>query len=171
MSTDDILFHEVQHVRSPLFAFLMLPGAAALIGMFGFGMIRQLGFGIPFGGDPMPDAQLWIMGPAMMLLGCFLVFLLIFMRLIVTVRRDGIHIRYVPFVRRIIHFTDIERCEAKTYSPFKEYGGGGIRGGKNRRAYNVRGNRGVMLHFKDGTTLLIGSWKATELADAIKSMI
>jgi hypothetical protein len=149
----------------------MLPGAAALITLFSFGMIRQLGFGIPFGGDPMPDTVLRIVGPFMMLLGCALAYLFIFMRLVVTVRRDGLYIRYVPFVRRIIHFTEIERCEARTYSPFKEYGGWGIRGGKKRRAYNVRGNRGVMLHFKNGTSLLIGSWRANELADAIKSMM
>ena len=185
MSGNGVLFHEIQEFRRLWFALLILPGAAALVGIFGFGMYRQLGrgipfgftmyrqfgMGVPFGSDPMPDSLLWILGPIMILIGFSLIFLFLSMRLIVMVKKQGLFIRYVPFVNRRISFTDIQRCYAKTYNALREYGGWGIRGGKKRRAYNVRGNRGVMLHFKDGTSLLIGSQKADELADAITRMI
>lgn len=171
MSGDDVLFHEVQEFRRLWFALLILPGSAALAGIFIIGMYRQIGRGIPFGSDPMPDLLLWILGPFMIMLGCFLIYIFITMRLMVTVKEEGLYIRYVPFVKRRIAFGDIERCEARTYSPLREYGGWGIRGGKTRRAYNVRGNRGVMLFFKNGSSLLIGSQRADELAAAIARML
>ena len=166
-----MLFHEVQGFRRLWMALLIVPGAVALIAVFAFAMMRQLGGGIPFGGDPMPDLLLRILGPFMILLGCFLIFIFLCMRLVVTVNREGLHIRYVPFVKRRIMFTDIAGCEARTYSPLRDYGGWGIRRGKKGRAYNVRGNRGVLLSFKDGTSLLIGSQRADELADAITRMM
>ena len=171
MSDRAVLFHEVQEFRRLWLAFLFFPGSAALIGLFGFGMYRQLGRGIPFGSDPMPNSLLRVLGPFMILLGCFLIFMFLCMRLIVTVKREGLYIRYVPFVNRRISFGDIERCEARTYNPLREYGGWGIRGGKKRRAYSVRGNRGVVLRFRNGSSLLIGSQKADELAAAIAQMM
>jgi hypothetical protein len=171
MSPGNVQFHEVQEFRRLWMAFLILPGAVALIAVFVFAILRQLGGGIPFGSDPMPGLLLWILGPFMILLGCFLIFIFLCMRLVVTVNREGLYIRYVPFVKRRISFTDIAGCEAKTYSPLRDYGGWGIRRGKKGRAYNVRGNRGVVLNFKDGTSLLIGSQRAEELADAILRMM
>jgi hypothetical protein len=171
MSPGHVLFHEVQEFRRLWIAFPILPGAAALIAVFVFAMLRQLGGDIPFGSDPMPDLLLWILGSFMILLGCFLIFIFLCMRLVVTVNRKGLHMRYVPFVKRRISFMDIAGCEAKTYSPLRDYGGWGIRRGKKGRAYNVRGNRGVVLSFKDGTNLLIGSQKADELAGVILRMM
>lgn len=166
-----VLFHEVQEFRRLWFAFLILPGSLTLIVLFAFGMYRQLGMGIPFGSDPMPDGVLWFIGPFMILLGCFLIFIFLSMRLITTVQGDGVYLRYVPFVNRIITFRDIVKCEARTYHPLRDYGGWGIRGGRKRRAYNVRGNRGVQLGFRDGSSLLIGSQRAEELERAILKMM
>jgi len=39
------------------------------------------------------------------------------------------------------------------------------------RAYNMSGNQGVQLVFKNGKKLLIGSQKADELAEAIRSIM
>jgi TATA-box binding protein (TBP) (component of TFIID and TFIIIB) len=39
------------------------------------------------------------------------------------------------------------------------------------KAYNVSGNKGVQLVFKNGKKLLIGSQKADELAKAIESVM
>jgi hypothetical protein len=167
----NVLFHEVQEFRRLWSAFLIFPGSLALIVIFAFGMYRQLGRGVPFGSDPMPDGVLWFLGPFMILLGCFLIFIFLSMRLVTTVRGDGVYLRYVPFVDRFIDFRDIVKCEARTYHPFREYGGWGIRGGRRRRAYNVRGNRGVQLTFRDGSSLLIGSQRAEELERAILQMM
>jgi hypothetical protein len=166
----DVFFYETQSLRSLWFAVLVYPGTATMIALFGFAMHRQLGRGIPFGQNPMPDSLLWILGPFMILLGVFLLTLFHLMRLETSVRRDGLHIRYVPIVDRLIGYDTIEDIRACVYRPIRDYGGWGIRRGKRGRAYNVRGNRGVELRFTDGSTLMIGSQRADELASAIKGM-
>ena len=61
---------------------------------------------------------------------------------------------------------------AREYKPLREYGGWGIRCSLKRgKAYNVSGNKGVQLVFKNGKQLLIGSQKAEALEEAIRSII
>jgi hypothetical protein len=91
--------------------------------------------------------------------------LLWFARMETEVRDDALYVRFFPFHRapRRYAWADIARCEARTYRPLAEYGGWGLRMG----AYNVSGDRGAQLRFRDGEALLIGSQRADELAAAI----
>lgn len=90
------------------------------------------------------------------------------MSLTVEVRPDLLRLRFAPFRTREIRYADIRGCQALTYRPIRDYGGWGIRwGGPGKWAYNVSGNRGVLLSLADGSTLLIGSRRADELASAI----
>ena len=59
----------------------------------------------------------------------------------------------------------------RTYSPMREYGGWGIRFGKSGKAYNIKGDEGLQLVFKNGKRLLIGSQKSQELAQAVDSIM
>lgn len=93
--------------------------------------------------------------------------LLFWMRLTVEVRDDGIHVRFPPFVRRVIAYGEIASYEPRTYRPLREFGGWGLRWGLGGQAYNVKGNKGVQLVFVNGKRLLIGSQRAEELAAAI----
>jgi hypothetical protein len=170
-SSGDMLFHEVQRVRSRWWTVPVYPGALFLIGYFGAALYRQLGRGLPLGREPMPDTVLWALGPCMILVGVFLVFLCMTMRLVTTVRRDGLHIRYVPFLKRQLEIRSIERCEACRYRPVRDYGGWGIRGSRRHRAYNVWGRGGVLLSFRNGSTLMIGSQRADELAREIGTLM
>ena len=52
---------------------------------------------------------------------------------------------------------------------FYDYGGWGIRRGRRGWAYNVSGNRGVLLQLENEKTLLIGSQRPDELAAAIEA--
>lgn len=100
--------------------------------------------------------------------GIGLPFFFLYMKLIVTVTDKAVEVYFRPLTRRTIPLTDIARAEARTYSPVREYGGWGIRGAIGRkRAYNVSGNEGVELALVDGSTLMIGSQNAGELAQAI----
>jgi len=95
-------------------------------------------------------------------------------RLETEVRADGLYVRYFPFHRRFRRFEaeDLSECFARKYRPILEYGGWGIKGGwKGGRAYNVSGNEGVQLVFKNGKRLLIGSKEANELEAAIRSVM
>ena len=92
------------------------------------------------------------------------------------VRSDALYIRYFPFHIDYKKFAkeDSSECYVRTYKPIREYGGWGIRYSfrKGRgKAYNLSGNKGVQLVFKNGKKLLIGSKKQDELAQAINSIM
>jgi hypothetical protein len=84
---------------------------------------------------------------------------------------NAIYIRFFPFHASWICFpiTDIASYSNVKYHPLLEYGGWGIRFGLQGKAYNVSGNRGIRLFFKNGKKLLIGSQDPDRFESAIKS--
>ena len=163
--TDEVAFFEEQKIRHVWWVMLLIYGVAALMW---YGFIQQIILGQPFGTNPGPDWLIWLFW---ILFGIGLPLLFYNMTLIVEVCNDHLLIRYVPFVNRQIPFTEIRGLEARTYQPIKDYGGWGIRGWGNRRAYNVRGNQGVELELENGQMIMIGSQKPQELALAIASKL
>jgi len=131
-----------------------------------YGLIQQVILGIPFGNNPAPDAILVIIA---VIFGLILPLFLYKTNLTIEVHSDGLYIRFFPFHLSFhkIATEYIKEFKARSYSPLKEYGGWGIRYGRNGKAYNVSGNRGVQLHLSDGKQLLIGSQKPDELCEAL----
>jgi hypothetical protein len=157
-------FRETQRFTQP---WLVLLIAAVVIGIWVM-FVVQIVLGRPVGDNPAPDWAMWL------LLAVFgVAFPLFFasLRLEVEVRPEGLHLRFVPFVRRTIPWGEIASAEARTYRPLAEYGGWGIRGFASNRAYNVRGTRGVQLVLADGKRLLLGSQRADELEAAIRARL
>lgn len=153
---NNVIFREVQ--RFGLWCYLLLVcviGFSAVITLFAVppeqSVIRILGIGLP------------------------ILFLVLFLtlKLETKVRSDGLYVRFFPFHIRYKKFgaADLERYYARTYKPMLEYGGWGIRFGKNGRAYNANGNKGVQLVLKNGKRLLIGSQMPDELVEAISSIM
>ena len=94
-----------------------------------------------------------------------------FLKLETQVRPDGLYVRFVPFHIKFKKFgaDDLRQYYARKYRPIWEYGGWGIRCSfRNGRAYNVSGNKGLQLVFKDGKRLLIGSQTPEDLEQAIR---
>jgi hypothetical protein len=87
-------------------------------------------------------------------------------RMKTTVTPEGVTVSY-GFLSTRVALSDIARAQAVVYRPIRDYGGWGIRGFGNRRAWNVRGDRGVLLVRRDGSTLLIGSQRPRELLSAL----
>jgi hypothetical protein len=86
------------------------------------------------------------------------------------VRDEDVRLRFhLMWPTKAIPLKDIVSCEARTYKPVGEYGGWGVKGRKNNRAFNVSGNRGVQLVLAGGQRILIGSQKADDLAAAIQT--
>jgi hypothetical protein len=105
-----------------------------------------------------------------LVIGVGLILLFHVLELTVTVRPSEFDIRFRPLTRRRIPHAAVRSCEARTYRPLREYGGWGVRRGwKGGWAYNVRGNRGVQLVLEDGSSILVGSQRADDLAAAIQS--
>lgn len=88
--------------------------------------------------------------------------------------KDGLYVRFFPFYMKFKRFAfeDISEYYARKYRPIWEYGGWGIRYTfRNGKAYNIRGNKGLQIVFKNGKKLLIGSQNPQELAEAIDSIV
>jgi hypothetical protein len=76
---------------------------------------------------------------------------------------------WIPTYRRVILIGTIQRLEVVNYRPIADYGGWGIRQGRDGvRVLNARGNRGVRIDLTDGTKLLIGSQQPEDLARALE---
>lgn len=157
-----ITFREVQRFRQWWLWLIIL----AVPGVCLYGVIQQIVFDKPFGDDPLSDGGLLAVT---VIFGGGLPLLFYAVNLTVEVRRDGLYLRYFPFHLRFhrIPFDTIARARARIYSPLREFGGWGIRWGKEGKAYSVSGDRGVQIEFKNGKKLLIGSRRAEELALAL----
>jgi hypothetical protein len=97
-----------------------------------------------------------------------------FLKLKTRIEENGIFVRFFPFHWKeiFIAWDQLEACSVRTYSPLGEFGGWGIKYGLGGagKAYNVSGNQGLQLYFKDGSRLLIGTKKPQEIQDIINKM-
>ena len=157
-------FREVQRLGGMWWVTLIVFG----VGVFAWvGFVLQIVLGRPFGTKPAPDWAMWLLW---LLFGIGLPVLWNISKLVVEVTDDYIFVQYVPFVTTTISYTDIKGYEARSYRPIREYGGWGIRWAPGkRRAYNVRGNKGVELELLSGQRIMIGSQRPEELVHAIDS--
>lgn len=164
-------FHEEQQFRQPWLWLLLLATTITIGGIFIYGMYIQLYLGLPWGDSPMSDSMLVIVSALSISLTAGLTLLFLKLKLITEVNSAGIHIRFYPLTSKTIRLDDITSCKARTYKPIREYGGWGIRIGRNGKAYNVYGNRGVQLEFADALPMLIGSQRSEDLADTINGYV
>jgi enoyl-CoA hydratase/carnithine racemase len=164
-------FVEIQRFGQVWLWILLIAIAVITIGNLGFGMYRELILGKPFShGEFLPDGtwlMIWIIGVGATIGPIALVW---FARLVTHVGQRRLSVRFVPFHRRPkrIELSDAVSVEAVTYSALRDYGGYGIRSTRHGRAYNVGGNKGVRITFRNGEHLLIGSQRADELASAVE---
>ena len=96
------------------------------------------------------------------------------MRLITRITQEGIYVRFIPFhfKEKFFPWDTIKASYVRTYSPLKEYGGWGIKYGFNGQGlvYNVVGNVGLQLQFKEGEAVLIGTQKGEEIKQVLADM-
>lgn len=163
MAAQQILFREKQNFRQ-IWLWVVLLGVASI---FWAGFVSQVLLGNSFGNKPASDVQLVVL---FLLIG--LGFPLFFYRMTMTtvVQPGELQVRFWPFILRPerIPLHTLRNYERITYKPIRDYGGWGIRWGMKGKAYNMSGNEGVLLHFYNQESLLIGSQKAGELFEAIR---
>lgn len=160
---NNIIYHEIQKWSLGFrFFLLVLLAATSVFGVFA--TVREI-----TDGSSQPAAVLLILFCGVLVpLG--IAYLIWVFRLETEVRTNGLHIRFFPFHRdfKAFRIEDLSEYRSRRYKPLLEYGGWGIRWGFKGRAYNVSGNQGVQLVFKDGRRLLIGSARPNELVAAIR---
>ena len=155
----DIRFREVQRMAS---GWRTLCAGLALGAWLAGGYMLWLGLSgaAPF--EPLLIAIIILIG------GIIVPMVTIFAALKTEVRDDTLHVMWWPLKRRTHTLDEIESAVAVTYRPLLEYGGWGIRWSPlSGWAYNISGNRGVRLRFKNGQRLLIGSKHPEALVSAL----
>ena len=158
-----ILFSEKQKFNQ----WWIWPFFVLTTGLFLYGCVQQLIYKIPFGDNSMSDSGLLFSTVAISSVSAlFFVF-----RLETNITEEAIYVRFFPLHLKYRKYlwTDIETAEVRTYKPILEYGGYGIRGFGNNRAFNIAGKQGLQLVFKDRRKLLIGTQKANQLIEMLNS--
>lgn len=155
-------FHEVQ--RPPWWAYAAIAPAVAALA---FAFAWRFALGRTLGDGSLPDWALVLF----FAFGAVAVPLVVArMRLVVEVDGSSLRVRFWPFPTREIRLAEIAEAKAETYRPIREFGGWGVRfawGGK--RAYSMRGNRGVRLRLRDGRVVMLGSQRPEALETALRA--
>jgi hypothetical protein len=157
-------FREVQQFRQPWLWIVLLATLAPLA--WSFYVLRERGS--PLSRNPVAISGLLL--PACIVLLLAVWFYMV--KLVTEVDDREVRAQFVRLWRpRHIPFGEIREAKAVTYRPIREYGGWGVRRGRNGWAYNVSGDRGVRIVYRDGSTFLIGSQRAEELEQAIRARL
>ena len=141
------------------------------IGVFifaSYALIRQVILHHPFIDNPISDKGLigsWISS-------LLINFLLFGIRLQTRIKNDGIYIRFFPFMLSFRHYAwdEFSACYVRQYSPLAEFGGWGYRFGAGGKAFNISGNKGLQMIFKNNKRLLVGTQKPLELENTLSSL-
>lgn len=167
----EVRFEETQRFRQWWLILLVLFVVAVTVIPFGGGMLQQLVTGRPWGDEPLPNGALVGVGVFAIGIPLFVAWLLLAAKLTTIVGDATLHVGLWPIHRKPkeIDLLKVTKVEARAYRPLRDYGGWGVRRGRSGAAYNVSGDRGVMLTHDDGETLLIGSQRDAELAEAIEA--
>ncbi|HZK64135.1 MAG TPA: DUF6141 family protein [Puia sp.] len=157
-------FSEKQRFRQTWLWIILI----ALDAYFLFAVFKRVIGKNSFGDKPMSNEVLLFTIGTMLFLPLFFYIL----RLDTEINSNGIYIRFFPFHLSYKKYAwdEIEACFVRQYNPIAEYGGWGIRLGLfgKGRAFNVSGNKGIQLVFKNDKKLLIGTSKPEEALEAIK---
>ena len=159
-----LLFSEKQRFKQIGLWIMLL----ALNGMFLFGFIKQVVWGVPFGTRPLPTAGLLLV----LLLSFLISFLLLSIRLETRIQTNGIYVRLFPLQRTFKQYPweQLSQVFIKKYQPLREFGGWGIRGSGKNRALSISGNKGIQLVLHNGSKLLIGTQKEAEVAQVLAQL-
>ncbi|MBZ0254456.1 hypothetical protein K8I31_00235 [bacterium] len=168
MSKAKVLFHEEQSFRQIWFwliiACAMLAGPIAVLVEF----FSLLGKEV----DPAKWSELYWNAGILIVLDGAVLFWILSMKLITTVTESGLILFYRGLYWKDIPISldDVDSIGAVEYSPLFRYGGYGIRYVVNGKAYNVSGNQGVRINYKNGKHILIGSQEPKKLLKALQQI-
>lgn len=156
------LFYEVQRFKH---WFFWIP-IAVVTGVVWWQFYEQIVRHNPPGTQPIPDWLAWVLT---IVFGLGFPAFAAVVRLITEVRPGVLRVRLAPFKGRDIPLDTIDTAMAREYAAQREFGGWGVRVSAHGRAYNAHGSKGVQLVLKDDSRILIGTQKAEELVEALRT--
>jgi len=85
--------------------------------------------------------------------------------------RIVMHLGTVRLVRRMVPLDSVVSLESVRYRPLLEFGGWGVRGAGQKKAWTARGDRAVVLGLEEDRKLYVGSDHPQRLEAAIRSAV
>jgi hypothetical protein len=151
-------FNERQYFRKWWFLLILVLVMGGAI----YGMVQQVIFDQPFGNNPMSNSGFIVL----MLLLVFLFGSILMMRLETKIDDKGIRFGFYPFQSKgkFYAWNEIADISVVKYNPLIDYGGWGWRislTGQGQ-AYNVSGNKGIVVVLKNGKKRLVGTQRPEE---------
>lgn len=141
-----------------------------------YAFYKQFILKIPFGSNSIGNIGLIIIGILL------LIFNIIYSinSLTTVINQEGVYVKFFPFHYKYKFFdwNDIAIAYIRKYSPLMEYGGWGIRQKglvfrkpfHKNTAYNMQGNIGLQLEFKDKKKVLIGTQMPEEIQKILEKL-
>lgn len=168
MSKAKVLFHEEQSFRQ--IGFWLIIACAMLAGPIS--VVVEIFLLIGKEVDPTKWSELGRSAAILVLADGIVLFWLLYMKLITTVTEKGLNLFYRGLYWKDIPISleDVDSIKAVEYSPLFRYGGYGIRYVVKGKAYNVSGNQGVRIDYKNGKHILIGTQEPKKLLKALQQI-
>lgn len=161
---EEVLFHEVQRYRIRAMWLLVFFSA----GMSYYAFYTQIIAGRQLvQSPPWPDWLIWLM---FAVAGVLIPALFAAARLVVDVTREGVRIRYVPVVDRMVTLGELRSYKRVTYNGPRDFGGWGIRwqAKKRMQVYTAAGDAAVEFELASKEGILLGTQRPDDLVEAIK---
>ncbi|QAA83174.1 hypothetical protein EI546_05155 [Aequorivita sp. H23M31] len=128
-----------------------------------YGIYEQLIMGNPVGNHPVSNLVMVI--TTLFIFG--LIYFNWYITLITEINSDGIKMRFIPFLKKDISWSEVESAQIVDYG----FVGYGIRlGSKYGTIYNIKGGKGLALKLRNGKRFVIGTQKETELITELKKI-
>lgn len=172
---EKIIYKEEQFFRESFVIWIMIASWLSMFIIFGYGFYQQLYLGKPFGDDPSSDQKLLWGGLGSIFVMSLVFALMLYSHLVTEIWTDGIRYKFPPLIRktRFIPISEIASVEVGKYRPLGEFGGWGWRRRplSRKTAYNIVGNKGMRIVFKEGKQIVFGTQKQDELKRAVNKML
>jgi hypothetical protein len=167
-----LLYEETHGFKGTWTWYLVLLITVGMSGQFMWGLYVQFVNETPWGNNPMSDTGLLLTSILTIL---FMIGTVIFIGMnVLTLKIDEgtIYVRYQPFFgQKEYRIDEFQKMYVRKYKPILEYGGWGFRSAlRKNKAYNITGNWGLQLVFKDGKKLLIGTRNPKKLEQVISQL-
>ena len=165
-------YSEIQRFRQPWLWSILISVWISAIGTLGFVVDRPLVQDIFNDNSSINDSGLKVLLILAIVLVTALIVLFAKAKLITQIDKKFISYKFFPLHKsyRKIDWKSVVKSEVVTYQPLSQYGGWGIRAGKNGKVFSVSGNRGLQIVLRTGERILIGTTKANELSMAINKL-
>ena len=162
-----LIFEEEQHFNPVLTVFLPIGVVLAVVAIQVF-----IGATVSRAMESRTPVPYWIAPVLLTVVVPVIVLTGWFIRLVTEVRTGGVFVRLWPFPFSRIRLDGATSIRSVTYRPIRDYGGWGyrIKLGTGKRAWNARGDRGVLIEYDNGKSMLIGSQSPDRLLRAIETV-